>query len=241
MRSFIAFLILLLGGMLVTAPVLRAQDSVDIAAIAEVVSSRDPELLAAALETPMADDTLPAGFSLAELIDPESLSTSTASVTSGDVEGLVAPVMYSISYQPTDGESATPLASPVAGGPARIYNTGSMNYLIFDHDLSEETPEAFGQMLTDALGDQGAAAEVQEVALSNTTAYMASISTEINGVQVVMQWVAVPVGNVAVIGMAMSGGVSVDTEALQRDAQALTVAGVRHLGAVAEANEEPAG
>lgn len=243
MRLLPVLLACLLGAMNLLAPIVAAQDDVDIPAIAETVLARDPEALVQALRIPMTNEHLPAPFSGAEYVDPESVPGDAASIAGDEMGDVVGNVMYSVAYKPDENASASPspVASPIAGGPASIYTTASLNYLVYDHALNPETLESFDQVVIDALGDQAADAEVKQISIGETTAYLITITTMTNGIELVMQWNAIPVGNVAVVSMAMSGGVAVESDELRTHAQALALAGARHLGAVAEDESQPAG
>lgn len=243
MRTFHALLILLFGAMLALAPLVSAQDAIDIPSIAEIVLERDAESLVPALKAPIDEEGLPAAFSNAEYVDPASVSGDTGNIARGSMGDVIGTVMYSIDYQPVMGASASPspVASPAAGGPASIYNTASLNYLVYGDEVNPESLEGLGEVLLSTIGDQAAEVEVSEITIDDTIAYVITISTVTNGIEVVMQWVAIPVGNVAVISMAMSGGVNVDVDALRKDALALAIAGTRHLGAAAQDESQPAG
>lgn len=243
MRLLPVLLTCLLGAVLLHAPIVAAQDDVDIPAIADRVLARDPESLVQALRLPMANEDLPAPFTRADYVDPESVSGDAANIAGDEMGDVVGNVMYSVAYKPDESASASPspVASPIAGGPASIYTTASLNYLVYDHALNPETLENFDQVVLDALGDQAADAEVKEIAIGETTAYVITVATITNGIELIMQWIAIPVGNVAVVSMAMSGGVAVDRDELRADAEALALAGTRHLGAVAEDESQPAG
>ncbi len=243
MRSFHALLILLFGATLAPAPLVNAQEDIDIPSIAETVLERDPESLVPALKAPMNADDLPPAFSNAEYVDPGSVPGNTGNIAGAAMGEVIGTVMYSIDYQPGTGASASPSpgASPAAGGPASIYTTASLNYLVYGEEINAESLEGLGKVLLDTIGDQAADVEVSEITIDDTVTYVITISTLTNGIEVVMQWVAIPVGNVAVMGMVMSGGVNVDVDALWEDALALAIAGTRHLGAAAQDESQPAG
>jgi hypothetical protein len=243
MRSFHLLLILLFGATLAFAPLVGAQDDIDIPSIAEAVLERDAESLVPALQTPMDAGDLPPTFSNAEYVDSGSVPGDTGNIAGETMGDVIGTVMYSIDYQPGTGASASPspVASPAAGGPASIYTTASLNYVVYGEEINPESLEGLDEVLLDTIGDQAAEVEVSESAIDDTVAYVITISTLTNGIQVVMQWVAVPVGNVAVISMAMSGGVNVDVDALREDALALAIAGTRYLGAAAQDESQPAG
>ena len=242
MRTLLALLTCLLAAMLLAAPGITAQDNVDLPSIAETVLTRDAESLVHALQTPMAAGELPASFSDAEYVEPESIPGNTDDLVGDEIGNVIGTVMYSVAYEPGgDTPSPVPSPSPQVGGPARIYSTASLNYVIYEDKLNPERLESLGEAVLATLGDPAADMEVQEIAINETTAYVITITTVTNGVELIMQWFAIPVGNVAVISMVMSGGVKVDVEALREDAQALALAGAQYLGAVAEDESQPAG
>lgn len=242
MRTLLALLTCLLAAMLLAVPGIAAQDDIDITAIAETVLTRDAESLVRALQTPMVAEELPAAFSDAEYVEPESIPGNTDDLVGDEMGDIIGTVMYSVAYEPGGGApSPVPSASPQAGGPVRIYSTASLNYVVYADEINPEMLESLGEAVLATLGDPAADMEVDEIVIDETTAYVITITTVTNGVELVMQWFAIPVGNVAVISMAMSGGIAVDVEVLREDARALALAGAQHLGAVAEDESQPAG
>jgi hypothetical protein len=241
MRILLAILTGLLGVTLVMAPVVHAQSDVDISMVAETVADLEPAVLIAALEDPMADDALPSQFSDAALIDPAEAGAGSAGLDNDGVEDSVGTVTYGLTYQPEAPATPSVQASPRAGGPERIYNLASVHYMIFDHQLDASALEQFDETLRESIGDQAVDSEVQQITIQDTPAYLISIETEINGIPIVMEWTAIPVDTVAVVSMTMTGGETVDIEALQSDSEALALASVAHLGSAVENRTTPAG
>lgn len=238
MRTLLALFTCLLGVTLAMAPVAYAQDDVDIAAVAEKISGLEPEALIAALHDPMEDDALPEAFSAAHFVDPMDAS---AGIDESEMNDIVGSVTYALTYQPAAPATPSPQASPRTGGPERIYNLASVHYLIFEQPLDATTMESFDETLRNSIGDQAVNAEVEEITIQDTASYRISIETETNGIPIVIEWVAIPIGNVAVVSMTMTGGEAVDIGALQADAEALALASAEHLGTAAENRTTPAG
>ncbi|HWV25083.1 MAG TPA: hypothetical protein VNZ58_12900 [Thermomicrobiales bacterium] len=209
--------------------------STDINAIAEMLAPLSPKEIQTALHAPITDDQLPAGFSGASLIGQAEAESQVAEV--GATDSVTYSVLYMPGGEPTPG-SQTPSR---ASGPARLYNTASISYLIFDESLSQEDLAGFDDMLRTMVGDQATGADVQEISVAGFPAYLISTETETNGIPIVIDWVAVPVGKVVVIGMTMSGGESVDQNALGEDANALSIAAINHLQVSIEQRGTPAG
>lgn len=246
MRLILSLMALLFGAMVVAAPVVTAQGAPDIAAVAADVTDSDPERLLNALETPIPVDLLPAGFAEATYVDPEAVSGASPAIDEGTSAGVIGTTSYSVIYQQQPGEgtptsSPQAMASPEATGPTNLYSTAGLHYVVFDHAFDAGTLEDFDQAIRATIGQQAADMEVEEITIGDTPAYRFTIQTEINAVPVFMQWVAIPVGNVAVLGMVMLGGQDVDVDALAADAQALALAGIVHLGNTAANDTQPAG
>ena len=233
MRTLLATLTCILGFLVAATPIVDAQSSVDIPSIEQKVMGVSPDALVAALHTPMPNEDLPQQFSGATYVEPTSPRAGT--------ESVIGSVTYTLTYEPTPGGTPSSQASPRASGPERIFNLASVQYLIFEHQLDAAALEHFDDVLRSTIGDQAVNADVETISIQGRTAYRISIETETNGIPIVIEWVAIPVGLVAVVGMTMTSGETIDIVALQADAEALTVAGVGHLGSAVEHHSAPAG
>lgn len=237
MHTLLAFLIAMLGAAPAMTPFALAQDDIDIPAVAESIAHLKPDQLVTSLHSPLTNDELPAPFSDATFVEPDDASIQP------DVRDLLGTVTYTMTYSP--GNASTPIPDKDqpsnAGGPGRIYNAASVNYLIFDEQLTEGALEGFGETLRTSTGDQATDAEVQEITIKDQPAYLVSVETKTNGVPIIIDWIAVPVDKVAVVSMTMSGGEAVDRDGLRADAESLSLAAIAHLENASMPQETPAG
>jgi hypothetical protein len=204
---------------------------VDVQTTAATVSAVEPTLLATALQQPMTADALPAGFTSAAYFD--SNSTPGASnqgsepgiVPTANLPGTLASIAYTIEGDPT-----------VLGGIASI---NSINYVVVNpNELSD-----------DVLGDirsgieQGLATPVpsttqfaiEDVELGGAPALLLTFTVTDASVNAVVQMHVVPVGNVVVVGLVtIADQAAVDPASALAPSQELTLAGISHLGTVAQ-------
>lgn len=246
MRLLLSLLALLFGTTIATAPLASAQDSPDIAAVAADVMDSDPAGLLSDLETPIPADLLPEGFTEASYVDPDAVSGASPAIDEETAPGVIGTTSYSVIYQQSTGggspvSSPEAAPSPQASGPTNLYSTAGLHFVAFDHEFDASTLEDFDQAIMATTGQQATDMEIEEISINDTPAYRFTIQTEINAVPVYMQWVAIPVGNIAVLGMVMLGGQDVDLDALAADAEALALAGIVHLGNTAANETQPAG
>lgn len=243
MRILLTVVAIVITLSLAVAPASAGQHDVDIATIGTRTLEQDPqEILARLQKAPPAND-LPSPFSEPAYIDPSTMSGTSTGIDESSLAGIVGTALYSFVYEPggipaTPG--AAPVASPQAGGPVRLYSVSSLHYVVFDHEVSPDALIDLNAALKTTLGDEAAASEVHEVTINDTPAYRFAMDTEINDVPIHAEWIAIPVGSVAVISMAMSGGEDVDLETLAADAEALALTGIGHLDTVISA-PKPAG
>lgn len=231
MRTMLAVLICMLAVTLAVSPIAGAQSDVDVPAVAQTVTGVDPDALLAALHQPMANDDLPAQFSDATYVEQETQAS----------DAIAGAVTYTLTYMPGPEASPSPQASPVQRGPERIFNLASVQYLVFDHELDAAALEQFDDVLRGFIGDQAANADVETITVQDAPAYRISIETETNGIPIIIEWVAIPVGTVAVMSMTMTSGETIDIASLQADAEVLAIASVGHLGSAVEHRTTPAG
>lgn len=225
------------------APAAAQHADVDIASVAAETANHDSQETLARLENAPPAIELPEAFSEPTYIDPSTMTGSSGGIDEDTVSGIIGTAAYSLVYEPggvpaTPG--AAPVASPQASGPVRLYSVASLHYVVFDHEISPDALTDLNSALKAAIGDEAAESEIHEVTVNDTTAYRFAMETTINDVTIYAEWLAIPVGNVAVVSMTMSGGEDVDLETLAADAEALALTGIAHLSGVLAA-PQPAG
>lgn len=228
MRLFLAAL-----AMLLAAPVfqLNAQESVDISAVAEQVSSVDSERLLMGLNTPIPDDILAGPFADARPMEGQTLTEQRARFNDA-LEGISGSVVYTLRYSPvsaTASPSASPSGSPVARAPQAIFSSSTLSYLVFSEPIDLSEPEAFASSIQAAMGSEAQEGTVEQITVNDAPAVQISAMTVVNAVELHAQWIAVPVGNVVVIGMVMTGSDSFVEEDFNADNEALVLSGIRYL------------
>jgi hypothetical protein len=226
----------LLGSLLLTAaPSAIAANyqtpTVDIATTASTVSGIDPQELATALESPIAADALPRGFTSAVFFDPDTTPGASDQpsdqgiIPTTQIPGTEASVAYTV-----EGDTS------VLGGIATI---NSLNYVIVDP----------AQMGDDVLGDiregveQGLATPVpggtevgiEEVELGGAPALLLTFTVADASANAVVQMHIVPVGNVIVVGLVtVADQTQVNPADVLVPSQELTLAGISHLATIAQ-------
>jgi len=233
----------LFGMMLASSGVVTAQETatdVDIAAIGESVLAADPELMVTGLESPPDDASIPEGF-----INPPSGVAANAEIvdpltgTFENFEGAIGNVSHGFDTDPT-----------VVPG---LISSGILTYIVTDGPIDEnalnQIEEQLGQGLNAATPAAEATSEgatpsasgpttegqVERVEVGGADAIVTSVSAELGAVNGTIQIVAVPVGNTLVIGtVVVADQGEVDPEQVLGFAEALTLAGVEHIGTVAE-------
>lgn len=227
----------LFGMMLTATGAATAQETisdVDVAAIGETVLAADPEALATGLETPPDDAALPEGF-----INPPSGVPANAEIIDqftgevGEIEGSIATVNQGFD---TDPEIVPGLIS-----------AGILTYIVADQEITPEALDDFeegaresfsGDMNADDSGTPAAIApegSVERIDLAGGEAVVITVGVAQGGVDVVVQIVAVPVGNTMVIGtVVVADQGEVDRDVVLGYAEELSLAGATHLGTVAE-------
>lgn len=124
------------------APLAAAQDDVDLEAVAETVLKVDQEALMTALETPIADEDLPEGFSNATFVDPETASAEEGVLPASDLEGAWGSVGYAIDFDPAAlGATAT----PESGSAEASFSIGLafLNYIFMGKEITTADLEDF--------------------------------------------------------------------------------------------------
>lgn len=217
-----------------------AQEGVDIPTVAERVSAVDSERLLMGLNTPVPADMLPGQFTEPAMMDREALSQQRSTFNSV-YDTLSGSMVYTVSYEPTAtgtpeaaaSPSGTPQGSPENREPQALFASATLTYLLFSEPIDLSDPDAFGATVQEAMGSEAIDGEVQQTTLGDTPAIMISTEAEINAVDIHANWIAVPVGNVLVIGMVMTGADTFAEEAFIADNEALVLAGITYLGEVA--------
>lgn len=230
MRTFVAMLSLIVCSWLVVTPLAIAQESPDIQAITQAVLQNDPDALLLALNAPIDDVELPDPFSGARLTDPNPGEGDT--ISAEDLTGGIGNIMYSVTYSPTMPGNGTPMASPAANQAGTVYNAASLNYIVLDHELDDASREEFATAAQAALEGNMGQTQVETITIDDTEALLISTSSTANGLEIVIQWIAIPVGTVMVISQLMLGGEQVDIAELQALTESLALAGVNHLGMI---------
>lgn len=243
-KRLIILFSVLVSVMLASTTTIAAQSSApDVAAISKSVLSANPQALIEGLQTPMSNRALPKDFSDAKFHDIEGKSTPAAATpVSGSTS---SDCLYDASgLKGTEGA----VGYSVVGDTAAIgvpYVCASINYVVFNekalgsHPLAdfksgiqEGLQSSAGEGTPDA---QGGIAKVVDVKVAGEDAVLLTYTLKSQGTSVVVQTLALPVGNVFVISLVTLGDVNkVDSGAAETYANDLTVAAIEHLGTVAE-------
>lgn len=208
---------------------------VDIAAVGEAVLAAEPDAFATRLETPPDDALLPEGF-----LNPPSGEAENAEIIEqfagaiGEIEGSVATINHGFD---TDPDVVTGLIS-----------AGILTYIVTEDEITADdldnyeagaseglaagTPEAGSEATPMGLVPQGS---VERIDIGGAEAVVLTVGIEQGGITILVQVVAVPVGNTMAIGTVLIADQdAVDQEEVRGFAEALTLAGVEHIGTVAE-------
>jgi hypothetical protein len=216
------------------APVAMAQDDIDLESISETVMDADSQKLITAMETPMADDDLPAGFSDATYTDPEAATGDEGVLPASDLEGAEGSVAYMVDWDPTSAEG-TPEATASPVDDAFAVRIATLNYVFFDQEITSDDLDDFKTEAEKSLQSEGGAdASVDTVQFNGTDAVLLTYEINEDDIVSIVQMLAVPVGNTMVISMVVEAGTDVDAEAVLGASEELALAGARHLGTVAE-------
>ncbi len=241
MRRFLLVLTMLMGVVFATAPLASAQTDVDIEQVSETVLSADTDALLTGLETPMDDEALPEGFSEAAFAAPGDATAEEGVLPTEDLEGTLGTIAYTVSYDPsasgspeaeTDDSASTPALDDLSG---LSFGFASLNYIVFEDELTSDDLEDFKSGAEEGIAseDEGTAT-VEDITVGDTDAVLLTYVIEEEGVQSVVQMVAVPVGNVMVMSMTVLAAETVDADQLRVASEDLALAGIDHLGVVAE-------
>lgn len=205
--------------------------TVDVQTVADTVSGVDPQQLATALETPIAADALPAGFTNAVFVDPAATPgasdqlTTQGVIPTTELPGTEASVAYTVEGDPA-----------VLGGIATI---NSLNYVIVDRNemggdpLAEIRAGIEQGLATPTPG--GPNVEITETELGGVPALQLTVIVANELANAAVQIHIVPVGNVVVIGLVtVADQAEVNPDDVLVPSQQLTLAGISHLASVAQ-------
>ena len=222
-RSLVALLTLVLA-LIFTGPAASAQDAADLEAIAEVVLATDQADLVAALEEPITDSDLPGGFLAPVNGVPENADIIDAFVSGmGDLGGVATPVNQGLDTDP----------KLIPG----LLSTAVITYMVTEEEITEDDLADFADGVEEGLADDPTMeGTVEQVELFDSEAVLSTLTLEQDGIFVVVQMLAIPVGSTMVVGTLLSADqTEVDSTDILPLTEDLTVAGVEYLGTAAEA------
>jgi hypothetical protein len=216
---------MLFGLSLSTAPLAAAQgEDIDIAAVSETVLDAEPEALVEGLAEPPADEDLPEGFLNPPNGTPENADLAESfELPVSEFEGAVGSVNFPFDTDPD-----------VIPG---LISAGYLNYIVAEEEITDDQLEEFKTGAEEGLGTPDASIEssVEDITVGDTDGVLITVVTTQDDASAVVQLVALPVGNTFVIGTALVADEGeIDAADVQTLAEDLTVAGVAHLGIVAE-------
>lgn len=236
MRKFLLLFAMIASLSFAASPIAMAQDSVDLDAIGDTVLGADIEQLKSDMETPMSDDELPDGFSNAVFEDPDAASGDSGIIPTSDLEGSEGSVAYTVDWDPTSVAS-TPGAEASPGGISFAVRLGTLNYIFLDEEISGDDLDDFKDGIQQGAESTGDEAIVETIQVNGKDAVLMTYVIEEEGIQSVVQMIALPVGNVMVTAMLVEAGGSVDADNVKTNAEALVVSAATYLGSVAEQAE----
>jgi hypothetical protein len=237
-RFFFAVLMLLLVSPSLAA---SAQEPVDIDAIAEQLASVDSEQLLMALNTPIPDELLSGPFSGARPMSPDLLAQQRVTFTEA-LESKTGSAIYTVTYAPeyattsaSPEVTASPMASPEGRAPQAFFVGSTLTYIIIAEPVDTSDMASFGTSMQNAMGSEAQHGTVEEITVSDAPAVLISTVATVNAVEIHTQWIAVPVGNVVVVGMVMIGIEGFDEDAFRADNESLVLSGIAYLQTIVTA------
>ena len=222
-RRLIALVALVLSFVL-AGPAVAAQDAAELETIAEAVLATDSADLVTELEVPITDADLPGGFLAPVDGVPENAEVVDAFVTGmGDLGGVATPVNQGLDTDPELVEG--------------LISTAVITYMVTDQEISESDLEDFADGIESGLGsDPSMQGVVEPTELFGTNAVLTTLTLDQDGVFVVVQMLAIPVGSTMVVAtMLVADQSEVDPTDIEPLTEDLAVAGVEYLGKAAEA------
>jgi len=233
MRKFILLFAMIASLSFAASPVAMAQDSVDLDAIGDTVLDADIDQLIAGMETPMSDDELPDGFSNAVFQDPDAATGDSGIIPTSDLDGSEGSVAYAVDWDPTSVAS-TPGAEASPEGISFAVRIGTLNYIFVGEEITGDDLDDFRDGVQQGAESTGDEATVETIQVNGKDAVLMTYVLEEDGIQSVVQMIALPVGNVMVTAMLVEAGETVDADNVRTNAEALVVSGAEYLGSVAE-------
>lgn len=204
------------------------ENNLEITEIGDYAMAVDPEVLAAALEIPPQNAILPEGFSNPVLGEPKNADVIEQFTDElGQVQGSIATIHHGFD---TDPEIVNGLIS-----------AGILTYIVSDQEITSEALEEFEDGVDEGLADgnssiSGTSGTVQSIVVGGVEATAITFSLEQDGINVVVQIVAVPVGNVMTVGTAfIADQGNVEADLVRVFAEDLALAGADELGQTAQA------
>lgn len=222
-RRFIALVALVLSFVL-AGPAVAAQDAAELDTIAEAVLATDSADLVTALEEPITDADLPGGFLAPVNGVPENAEIVDAFVNGmGDLGGVATPVNQGLDTDPELVEG--------------LLSTAVITYMVTDQEITADDLADFSEGLESGLNsDPSMQGVVEPTTLFGTDAVLVTATLEQDGIYVVVQMLAIPVGSTMVVGtLLVADQTEVDPTDIEPLTEDLTVAGVEFLGKAAEA------
>lgn len=233
-RRFLVLAGVFLSVLMASTSLVAAQSEPDVAAIGDAVSSADQATLISDLETPMKARELPSGFTDASYVDISTAAGAGSEDCMYDAStvGVTGAVGYLVTVDPD-----------VVSYP---YTCASINYLAFDEkDMGNDPLGDFKQGVESGLEESSTPAAdgtpasdggtVTDVTVAGEDAILLTYTLQQGGAYVVVQTLAIPVGNVFVVALVSVGdSAEVDAADVETLVNDLTVAAIDHLGTVAE-------
>lgn len=245
MRKFLLLVAMAVSLTFATAPVAMAQSDVDVEAAAEAVLNADQDALMTALETPIPDEDLPEAFSNAAYVDPETASGEEGALPASGLEGAEGSVAYAVDFDPA-ALAAADSAQTSSEADAFSIGLASLNYVFMSEEITIDDLEDFKAGAEEALAEEAGVdaspeagavapvAAVEDIQVGGVDGVLITYLLNEEGVQSVVQMVAIPVGNTVVVSMTVQAGTEVDADAVLTASEDLALAGVDYLGTVAE-------
>lgn len=235
-RRFLAVFGLFLSLVMASTPLVAAQSDPDVAAIGDTVNATDTAALVAALEVDVPTRDLPDGFTEAAYVDINTAADAASQTC-----------MYDASSVEVEGAAGYILTVDAEVIPYQ-YACASINYLAFDpSELGDDPLGDFKRGVEQGLAESATPAaegtpvsgngegSVSDITVAGEDAILITYTLEQDGAHVVVQTIAIPVGNVFVIALVSVGDTAeIDPAEIETLANNLTVAAIVHLGNVAE-------
>jgi len=202
-----------------------AIDADDIAEIAAVSLGADPAALVDELETPPRDRRLPDGFTNPD--DDEPRYPDLVEDIAPDFSGM--PRLVGTVTLPFDTDR-----DAIDGA----LSAGVLTYVVATIEITPSDLENLANAVSAGFDQDsvpGTTAEVDQLEVEGVEALLVTIVTEDDGAEAVVQHLVLPVGNALVIGtVVVADEGTVRERPVRRHAEDLLLAGVDHLGRVAE-------